>query len=179
MVLIVDFGATGKGLALVAPSDQGTECAVGERNAVETAVQQSIRDAGLLLHAIGERHIGRVHAADVENEIGLEREHDFEIGGIATSGDAAHFRPCADVGQEEFAFLRAVGARPSNKKLGRERVEKDRRWWSGGKHALDPLRHRHGTAGAIGDGGGAGGARGEDRGRESGDQCAAVQGHTV
>src|SRR3954470_8322556 len=30
------LGATGKGLALLAPSDQRTECAVGKRNSVET-----------------------------------------------------------------------------------------------------------------------------------------------
>ena len=145
------LGAARKGLALLAPSDQRSERAVAERNAVEATVEQRVGDAGLLLHALGERHIGRVHAAHIENEVGLEREHDFEIGGIAAAGDAAHFRPAADVGQQEFAFLRPVGARPADEKLRRERVEKDRRRRSGGKHARDLLRHRHGTAGAVGD----------------------------
>src|SRR5262245_41850467 len=90
------------------------------------ALQDSESHMSALGHSRHSRHIGWVHAADVEDEIGFEREHDLEIGGVAAPGDAAHFGPAADVGQEEFAFLRPVGARPADEQLGRERVEKDR-----------------------------------------------------
>src|SRR5262249_38859419 len=81
-----------KALALLAPPDQCAERAVAQRNSLETAVEQRVGNARLLLHAVGERDVGRVHAADVQDEIGFEREHDFEIGGVAAPGDAAPLR---------------------------------------------------------------------------------------
>ena len=41
---------------------------------------------------VGKRDEGRIGRADVEDEIGLERQHDFEIGGVAAPGDAADLR---------------------------------------------------------------------------------------
>src|SRR5262249_60038579 len=96
------FGVARKALALLAPPDQCAESAVAQRNAFETAVEQRVGNARLLLHAVGERDVGRVHAADVQDEIGFEREHDFEIGGIAPPGDAAYPRPAAAVGLPQF-----------------------------------------------------------------------------
>ena len=87
------FGIARERPPLLASPDQVTERAIAERDAVEAAVEQGVGDSGLLLHAVGERDIGRIDAADVGDEIGLERENDLEIGGVAAPGDAAHFRP--------------------------------------------------------------------------------------
>src|SRR5262245_14832409 len=173
------FGVARKRLTLLATADQVTERAIGERNAVEAAVEQRVGDAGLLLHAVGERDIGRIDAADVENEIGLEREYDLEIGGVAAPGDATHFRPAADVGQEEFALLRPIGARPAEETLGGERIEKARRRWSRRKNALDPRRYRDAAAGAVGDRGRARTPRREHRGCELNEQRAAIEDHVA
>ena len=102
------FGGAREGLALLGPADQRAERTIGLRDAVEAAVEQRIGNAGLLLHAVGERDVGRADAADVEDEVGLEREHDLEIGGVAAPGDAADLRPAADVGQQELALLRRL-----------------------------------------------------------------------
>src|SRR5262249_48516236 len=82
--------------------------------------------------------------------MGFEREHDFEIGGVAAPGDAANFGPAADVGQEQFAFLRPVRTGPADEQFGRKRIEKDRRRRPRRKDTLDARRHPHGAAGAIG-----------------------------
>src|SRR6516162_10300683 len=171
------FGVARKALALLAPPDQCAERAVAQRNALETAVEQCVGNTRLLLHAVGERDVGRVHAADVEDEIGFEREHDFEIGGVAAPGDAAHFGSAADVGQEEFAFLRPVGARPADEQFGRERVEKDRGRWSRRKDALDTRGRRHDAAGAVGHARGARTPRRQQGRSETCDQRAATVGH--
>src|SRR5262249_14692 len=134
---------------------------------------------GLLLHAVGERDVGRVHAADVEDEIGFEREHDFEIGRIAAPGDAPHFGPAADVGQEEFAFLRPVRTRPADEQVGRERIEKDRRRRARGKDGVEGGRHQDGAAGAVAHGRGLYAPGCEQNGGESRNKRAAVPGrHT-
>ena len=173
------FGGAREVLALLGPSDQRTERAIAQRDAVEAAVEQRIGNAGLLLHAFGERDIGRARAADVEDEVGLERQHDLEIGGVAAPGDASHLRPAADVGQQELALLRPVGARPAEQQLGRQRVEKDRRRRPRRKHALDPRRHRHRAAGAVGHDSGARPAWSEQRGGESRDQRATIDAHVA
>jgi hypothetical protein len=131
----------------------------------------------LLLHAIGERNVGRIHAADGEDEIGLEREHDFEIGGVAASGDAADLRPPAHVGQKKLALGRRIGARPADQAIRRQRVEQDGRRGAGGKHALDPRRNRHRASGAVGHARGAGTPRGEQRGRRGADHQGATIDH--
>ena len=178
-VIVVDraFGVVREILALLAPPDQGAERAVADGNAGEAAVEQRIGNAGLLLHAVGERDVGRVDAADIENQIGLEREHDLEIGGVAAPGDAPDLRPPADVGQQELALLRTVGARPAEQKLGCQRVEHDRGRRPGREDTRDARRHRHSAAGTVGHAGGAGAARDHQRGRQSGDQCAAIEAH--
>src|SRR5262249_24716967 len=52
------FGVARKALALLAPPDQCAERAVAQRNALETAVEQRVGNARLLLHAVGERDVG-------------------------------------------------------------------------------------------------------------------------
>src|SRR5262249_28317379 len=108
-----------------------------------------------------------------------EREHDLEIGGVAAPRDAAQFWPAADVGQEEFALLRPIGARPAEQKLGGERIEKNRRRRAPRETALDPRRHRDAAAGAVGDRGGARTPRREHRGCELNEQCAAIEDHVA
>ena len=86
------FRIARRGLAGIAASGQCADGAVGARDAVEASIEQRIRNAGLLLHAVGERDVGVVDDADVEDQVGLERQHHFEIGGIAAAGDAPDLR---------------------------------------------------------------------------------------
>ena len=122
---------------MVAAVDQGAERAVGRGGGLEAAVEQRIRYAGLLLHPVGERHIGRADVANVQNEIGLERQHGLQIGGIAAPGDASNLRPAADLRQQELALRRPIGARPAQQQLRRQRIEHDGGRRPGRKHAGD------------------------------------------
>src|SRR5262249_1525513 len=111
----------------------------------------------------------------------MDRTHD-QVRCIPASSQmkngvpTAHFRPAADIGQEEFAFLRPVGARPADEQFGRERVEKDRRRRSRRKDAPDARRHRHGAAGAVGHARGARRSRRQQGRGETCDQRAAIVG---
>src|SRR5262249_41564605 len=83
----------------------------------------------------------------------------------------------ADVGQQEFALLGAVRARPAEQKLRRQRIEHDRGRRPGRKHPLDPCRHRHRASGPVGHGRGTRQARRKQRGCESGPSRAAIEQH--
>src|SRR4029434_1032202 len=52
-------------------------------NLGEATVEQQIRNTGLLLHAVGERYIGRVDHTIVDDHIGTGRQHDLNIGRVA------------------------------------------------------------------------------------------------
>ena len=58
-------------------------------------------------------------------KIGLERDHAFEIGSVTPPGDAADFRPSANIRQHVGAFLRTVGTWPAEQQIRRERVEQN------------------------------------------------------
>ena len=158
---------------------QLAELAIGRRDRIEPAIQQRVGNAGLLLHARRERHEGRRGRADVEDQVGLERQHDFEIGGVAAAGDAADLGPGADIRQHVDAFFRPVGARPAEQQIGRQRIEQDRGRRPCGKHASDLLRHRHGAARRVGDGRGAAGARRKQRSRAAQHQRPPVKLHRL
>jgi len=113
------------------------------------AIEQRIGNTGLLLHAIGERNVGRIDVTHVENEIGLECDYRFQIGGVAASGEAADLRPGADVGQQELPLLGAVGAWPAEQQLGGERIEQNRRRRPGREHAGDVGGDRDRSAGRV------------------------------
>ena len=61
--------------------------AAGRR--LEAAVDQDVGDLGLLLHVVGERHVGVAHGAEVEDQVGLGVEHHLEVGRAAAPGQAA------------------------------------------------------------------------------------------
>ena len=115
------LGIAGEHLGLLAAADQLAEQAVGCRRGLEAAVEQRIGNAGLLLHPVGERHVGVGHVADVEDEIRLEREHGLDIGGVAAAGDPADLRAVADIGQQELPFL-APGWGASSRAASRARA---------------------------------------------------------
>ena len=162
---------------MVAAVDQGAERAVGRGGGLEAAVEQRIRNAGLLLDPVGERNISRADVADVQDEIGLERQHGLQIGGVAAPGDASHLGAAADLRQQEFALRRPIGARPAQQQLGRQRIKHDGGGRSGRKHAQNLRRHRHGAAGAIGHGRGPPPAGDEQHGRDCGQEGAAAERH--
>lgn len=162
-------------LGALAAAGELAEDAIARRGLVKAAVEQGIGDAGLLLDALGELDIGAAGRAGIDDEIRLGLEHGFEIGAVAATGDAADLGPVADAGQQEFAFLRPIGARPADQEVGRERVDQDRRGRTGRKDALDLAGHRHFAAGAVADGGGTGEAWGGQRRAETGENGAAIR----
>jgi hypothetical protein len=145
------FGVARKLLGILGATDQLAERTVGLGNPGEATIQQRIGNAGLLLHAVRQRNEGGAGRSDVENEIGFERKHGFQIGGVAASGDAADFGPRANLRKHVGAFLGPVGARPAEKQIGGERIEKDRCRRSGRENARDLFRHWQRAPGRIGD----------------------------
>ncbi len=124
-------------LGAFAAARQAAEDAIALGDRAETAIEQRIGDAGLALHPLGEFDIGAPRGARIDDQIGLELEHGFEIGAVAAPGDAADLGPVADARQQEFALLGPVGAGPAQQQIGRERVELDRGGRPGGKDARD------------------------------------------
>ena len=109
------IGGMGLGVAL----RQLAEQAIGRSRRIEAAVEQRIRNPGLLLHPRGERDKSRRGRADVKDEVRLERQHGFEIGGVAAAGETADLGAGADIRQHERAFFRPVGARPAEQQFRR------------------------------------------------------------
>jgi len=136
---------------LVLASNQLAELAIGLRGRIEAAVEQRVRNAGLLLHALRQRDEGAAGRADIEDQIRFERDHAFEVGCVAATRDAPDLRARTDICQHVHAFFGAVGARPAEQQIGRECIEEDRSRWAGRKHARDFFRHRQRAAGCVGD----------------------------
>lgn len=162
----------------LAPADQRASDVIGRRGGIKAAVEQRVGNAGLLLHAIGERHIGRGQTADVEDEVRLECEHGFEIGSVAAAGDAAHLRPTTDIRKQELALRAGIGLRPAKQQFGRERIEHDRRRRASGKDPFDVRRRCDRAAGAVSHSHGARRARQQQRGRDPGHNGAAIKPRT-
>src|SRR5262249_34022326 len=125
---------------------------IGRGQRDEVPVKQGIGDAGLILHARSERYECLAGRPDIDNKVGLEREHCFKICRITAPGDAPDFRPPANVRQHVEALLRMVGSRPAEQQIGRKRIQQDGRWRTGGKYTLDARRHRYGPSGTVHDG---------------------------
>ena len=136
---------------LASASNQLAELAVGLRDCIEAAVEQRVRNAGLLLHTLGQRDEGAAGRADIEDQIGLERDHAFQIGGVAAARDTPDLGARADLRQHIHALFRPVGARPAKQQLGRERIKQDRGRRAGREHARDFFRYRQRAAGRVGD----------------------------
>ena len=134
---------------LVLASNQLAELAVGLRDRVEAAVEQRVGNAGLLLHPLGQRDEGAAGRADIEDEIGLERDHAFQIGGVAAARDAPDLRARADFRQHVHALFRPVGAGPAEQQLGRKRIKQDRGRRAGREHARNFFRHRQRAAARV------------------------------
>jgi hypothetical protein len=165
------LGIAREGFGLIRAMRQLAELAIGRHDCRETAVEQRVGNFRLLLHARCERDECRIGRPDIENEVGLERKHGFEVGRVAAAGEPADFRPRAHIGQHELAFLRAIGARPADEDLGCERVEEDGGGRAGGEYAGDRIGNWHGTAGRIDDFRGARGRR-RNEARRAGEQHA-------
>ena len=73
----------------------------------------------------------------VENQIGLELEQHFKVGGVAAAGEASDLGFVASPRAEERAFRRRRPACPAQQKLGREGVEQDCGRRPGGEHTFD------------------------------------------
>ena len=87
---LVDAGERGfniRGQALAArlhaenASQQPQRC--GRR--LEAAIDQDVGELDLLLHIVGERHVGLAHGAEVEDQVGLRFEYNLEVGRAASS----------------------------------------------------------------------------------------------
>ena len=134
-----------------ARAHQRTEHRVARADRGEAAVEQRVRNAGLRLNAVGELDEGGARRSGVDDQVGPRGDHRFEVRGARAAGDASDLGPVADTRQQELELFGPVGTRPAQQRVGRKRVELDRRRRPGREHALHLARHRHAAAGAVGD----------------------------
>ena len=85
------LGVTRQGLGALLDVEQRTDRAQRLRRGGEPAADQRVRNMRLLLHPIGERHIGGADVANIEHQIGLQPHHIFEIDRVAATGQPADF----------------------------------------------------------------------------------------
>src|SRR6516225_8691497 len=85
------FGVVGERLHALGNPEQGADSAQCRGGFDEPTADQREGNMGLLLHAIGERHIGRAGIADIEHQIGSQPHDVFEIDRIAASGKPPEF----------------------------------------------------------------------------------------
>ena len=104
---------------------------------VEVPVEEDVRDAGLLLHAVGERGEGRVGRAHVDDEIGLGLQHHLDVGRVAAPGEPPELGQVRVLLRNPRRFVGAEGARPADQLVGGEREHEHRRRRPGGEDALD------------------------------------------
>ena len=152
------------------------ELAIERPDRVEPAVEQGVGNPGLLLHAGGERHVGVVDGADVEDQIGLELEQNFEICRVAAAGQPTNLGLVAPARAQKFALLGIMAAGPTDEEIGRKRVEENRRRRPGCEDTFNLFRNRKRATTRIGDGR-ACKARREDRGRRAAQERSAMQQH--
>ena len=132
-------------------SDQLAELLVGRRQRQDSAVEQRIGDAGLLLDCLRQCSVARRRRADVEYEIGLERDNVLKVGEVAAPGESADLRPRANRGQQERACFRPVAVWPAQQQIRRQRIKQNCGGRPSGKDALDACRRRYGPASIVGD----------------------------
>ncbi len=153
-------GIAGEFLRLGPPVRQFAELAIALRDRIEAPIEQRIGNAGLLLHARGQRNKGRIGRAGIQDQVGFEREYHFEIGSVAAAGDAPDLRARANLRQHVFALLWSVGARPPEQQVRSQRVQQDRGWRAGREHARDLVGDRNRASARVVDG-----CSPQDRGR--------------
>ena len=158
-------------------ADELTVQAITFGDLVEAAVEQGVGNAGLLLHAIGSLNKRARGRADVEDQVRLQLQQHFEIGGVAAPGQPAELGPSADLRIEKGKLGRAVGARPAEQRARLQRVVRDCRRGAGRKYALDPFRYRDGAAGGIDNRCCAGNVRHCEEARRCGEKATARQLH--
>ena len=157
--------------------DQLAESPIGRAGLIEMSVEQRVGNAALLLDAGGERREAPLDIADIEDEIGLERDDGVEIGGIAAAGDPRQLRPRGDFGQQKLARFGSERLQPTHEQIGGERVERHRRRRAGGIDAGDMIRRSDGPAGRVGDGCGGSSPRHDECGREAAEKNSTINAH--
>jgi hypothetical protein len=95
------------------PAGQFAELAIPLHNGVETAIEERIGNAGLLLHPVGEGDVGIVDGADIENEVGLEIEQHLEVRRVAAPGEAPDLGLVAGARTQQRTLRRLVAPSPS------------------------------------------------------------------
>jgi hypothetical protein len=118
---------------------------------VESAVEKQTRHAGLFLDAVGERDIGRIDRAIVENDIGTSRQDFLHAGRIAASGQASEGGQRSISGRHVGALLCRQRQVPVDQLLGRKRVDKHSRRGCSREDALDLCRHLDTAPCGVGD----------------------------
>lgn len=123
--------------------------AQGRRRAFEATVDQDVRDAGLALNPIGLIDEGVAHGAEVENQVGLQRQHALKIGFAGLSAQTAHAGQTGVGFGEEIEFLAAIGPTPAEHAVRRHDVEGDGGRPTGGEYALDAVRNDNAASGTV------------------------------
>ncbi|HRO60973.1 MAG TPA: hypothetical protein PK177_17705, partial [Burkholderiaceae bacterium] len=83
------------------------------RGLLEASVEQQIGHAGLRLHLIGQRRVGRRNRADVDDQVGTERQDALELGRRSATGQPPEFRQIGHFGQQQGCLVGAQRARPA------------------------------------------------------------------
>src|SRR5262245_50200309 len=116
---------------------------------VEGAIEEHVRNLGLLLYVVCERNIGRTDTADVNDEIGLEFEHVLEICRASATGEPAILGQLAHALLEKGLLCRAGRAHPADHFLWSERVEQNGCGRAGCQHTRYALGNFDVTSGGI------------------------------
>ncbi|MBV6487736.1 MAG: hypothetical protein GHHEDOFH_01685 [Pseudorhodoplanes sp.] len=111
----------------------------GGDRVVEAAVDQNIGNAGLFLHAVGERDIGIGDGTEIDDQVRLRRKDDFEVRRSAAPRDTADLRQPGRRGREERGFRRARLAIPADELFGRKHIDQHGRRRTGRHDPLDPV----------------------------------------
>jgi ferredoxin len=92
--------------------------AVAFGDGAETAIKQCVGNAGLRLYPVcGFGECSRCRT-NIEDDVRLQLQQDFQIGGVASPGEPAKFRARSDLRIKINQFWAAIGARPAQQRPG-------------------------------------------------------------
>src|SRR5262249_25127090 len=114
--------------------------------------------------------------ADVEDQIRLELEQNFEVCRVAAAGQPPNLGLVATARAQKLALRGIVAAGPADEQIGRKRVEQDRSRRPACEHAFDLFGNRNRAPARIGDGR-ARKARRQDRGGDTAQERSAIEQH--
>ncbi len=145
------LGIGGQRLAALGHAERLADQAERVGRRLEAAVDEDVGDARLRLHAVREIGIGVAHRAEIEDEVGLQRQHALEVRLAAPPGQPAGLGQVAVRYGDIGPLLGPQRARPAEQALGLQRIDQDRGGQARGEDTFDPLGDLDHAPGRIGD----------------------------